>query len=68
MTLHLSRAEVAALMAPGDYVDITAAAFVALADGRVLSPAPMHVPAQGRRVPRQGGHAGGRASRCSASS
>lgn len=46
MTLHLSRAEVAALMAPGDYIDITAAAFVALADGRVASPAPMHVPAQ----------------------
>lgn len=47
MTLNLSRDEIAALMAPGDYVEITADAFAALAQGRVISPMPLHVPAEG---------------------
>ena len=47
MTLTLSREDVAALMAPHDYIDITAGAFAALSEGRVVSPMPMHVPAEG---------------------
>lgn len=47
MTLHLSRDAVAGLMAPADYVEITARAFADLAAGRVAAPAPMHVPAAG---------------------
>jgi len=47
VTFNLSRDEVAALMAPGDYIDITAEAFAALAEGRIVSPLPLHVPVEG---------------------
>ncbi len=43
-TLILSRAEIAALMAPGDWLDAVETGFRALGEGQAISPAPLHLP------------------------
>lgn len=43
-TLVLTRADIAALMTPADYLDAVARGFAALAQGRALAPPPLHVP------------------------
>ena len=47
MTPPLSGAEVARLMAPGDYLAAMERAFAALAAGEIVSPMPLHQPADG---------------------
>jgi ornithine cyclodeaminase/alanine dehydrogenase-like protein (mu-crystallin family) len=46
-TLVLTRGEIAELMTLGDYRAAAAEAFKAMADGRALSPPPLHIPAAG---------------------
>lgn len=46
-TLVLTRADIAALMTRADDVAAAEEAFTALAEGRALSPAPLHIPADG---------------------
>ena len=53
-TLILSRADIAGLMTPADYLGAVEDAFRASASGQAVSPPPMHIPARRRRLPRQG--------------
>ena len=43
----LSRGDIESLMPFGEYVDAVAGAFRLHAEGRAVSPAPLHIPAEG---------------------
>ena len=43
----LSRSDIESLMPFGEYVDAVAEAFRLHAEGRAVSPAPLHIPAEG---------------------
>src|SRR5256714_14496404 len=55
----LSRADLAALMRFGDYVEAVAQAFRLHAEGQSVLPPPMHIPAEGGRFHVKAAHLGG---------
>lgn len=57
--LILSRADIAALMRPGDYLAAVEGGFLAAAQGRAVSPPPLHLPADGGGFHAKGALLGG---------